>query len=289
MIYSMTGFAVVNEESPVAAVNVELRSVNHRYLDIQMRIPDELRVLEPTIRELIVRNLTRGKIDCRVSYARTPSSEKPLQVNLGLLQQLVGLTQTIKTVLPDARNLSAADVLRWPGILNDENALLSDELQQICLKLLERAIAELQATRAREGNQLKEMLMQRIIKMEELVKTILPRMPQLITAYQEKLGARLREVMASNDEERIKQEVALFATKIDIAEEVSRLQTHLIEARRILSQGGAAGKRLDFLMQELNREANTFGSKAVDSEATQIAMELKILIEQMREQIQNIE
>jgi uncharacterized protein (TIGR00255 family) len=195
----------------------------------------------------------------------------------------------VQAKLPGSNSLSVGDILRWPGILNDQDALLTDELQQMCLKLAERAIQELQATRAREGNQLKEMLLQRINSMQQLIKPLIPRIPQIVAAYQEKLAARLREVTAESDEERIKQEAVIFATKIDIAEEISRLETHLIETKRILDKGGAVGKRLDFLMQEFNREANTLGSKSVDSETTKVSMELKILIEQMREQIQNIE
>ncbi len=194
----------------------------------------------------------------------------------------------MKSALADAQPLSVADVLRWPGILGNDN-LVPDELQEACNRLLDRALDDLTASRGREGEKLKDLLLDRIASMEALVGKLAPRMPQLVSSYREKLAARLKEATISLDDDRLKQELVLFASKIDVDEELSRLSTHFGEIRRILDKGGAAGKRLDFLMQELNREANTLGSKSVDMEFTQTSMELKVLIEQMREQIQNIE
>ncbi|MEO8157805.1 MAG: YicC/YloC family endoribonuclease [Betaproteobacteria bacterium] len=284
----MTGYAVAAAELPFGALNLELRSVNHRYLDVQFRIPDELRPLESNLREKTTARIGRGKVEVRISIAKSAASQSNLQIDDALLGQLAQLNARIKAALPEGHSLSVADVLRWPGMLGND-ALVPDELQQACGRLLERALDELNATRGREGEKLKILLLERIASMEALVGNLAPRMPQLVTGYREKLTARLKEAMVSLDDERLKQELVLFASKIDVDEELSRLTAHFSEIRRILDKGGAAGKRLDFLMQELNREANTLGSKSVDMEFTQTSMNLKVLIEQMREQIQNIE
>jgi uncharacterized protein (TIGR00255 family) len=199
----------------------------------------------------------------------------------------------VQAALPDARPLSVADVLRWNGVLETASAS-ADELRGALLGLLQEALQEFSASRAREGEKLKDFLLLRVEKIEALRESVMPHVPAAIAAYEQKLTARLREAMqtaTANDalDERIRQEITLFASKIDVDEELSRLASHLTEMRRILAQGGAVGKRLDFLMQELNREANTLGSKSVDAEVSRSAMEMKILIEQMREQIQNLE
>lgn len=288
MIYSMTGFAVATRELTRGALNFELRSVNHRYLDVQLRLPEELRLLEPALREVIVGGVTRGKVDCRLSLE--PAAGTPLapQFNTELLQQLVEMNLVVKAALPDARSLSVADILRWPGLLGSDSLSLED-LREPCVSLLQKALDELNATRRREGEKLKGLLLERIEKMERLVAEVAPRIPEIVAAYREKLGSRLSEALINREDDRIRQEFALFAAKIDVDEELTRLSTHLGETRQILEYGGAVGKRLDFLMQELNREANTLGSKSVDSGMSKVAMELKVLIEQMREQIQNIE
>jgi uncharacterized protein (TIGR00255 family) len=276
MIYSMTGYAVAAVELPFGALNLELRSVNHRYLDVQFRIPDDLRTLEAGLREKTTGRITRGKVEVRITVNKTPASQSGLQIDEKLLAQIKQLNDDVN------------DVLHWPGMLGNDTLQLED-LQEVCGRLLERALDDLTATRAREGEKLMNVLLERIGAMETLVSNIAPRMPQLIAGYKDKLTARLREAMLNMDDDRLKQELVLFASKIDVDEELSRLNTHFGEIRRILDKGGAAGKRLDFLMQELNREANTLGSKSVDLEVTQASMELKVLIEQMREQIQNIE
>jgi uncharacterized protein (TIGR00255 family) len=288
MIYSMTGYAVAAIELPFGALNLELRSVNHRYLDIQFRIPDELRPLESGLREKATARIGRGKVEVRIAIGKSAASQSNLEIDQALLGQLAQLNARVKTALPDAQSLSAADVLRWPGILGNDN-LVPDELQEACGRLFDRALDDLTATRGREGEKLKNLLIDRIAAMEALVGKLAPRMPQLVNSYRDRLTARLKDAMVSLDDERLKQELVLFASKIDVDEELSRLTAHFGEIRRILDKGGAAGKRLDFLMQELNREANTLGSKSVDMEFTQTSMELKVLIEQMREQIQNIE
>lgn len=288
LIYSMTGYAVVTQEVPHGSLNLELRSVNNRYLDIQFRLPDEFRLLEPVMRELLTAQLNRGKVECRLSFLRLTGAEDPQQLNANLLQKLLELNRSVRAALPDAHSLGVADILRWPGILGAD-ALPAENLREPCMELLRVALDEFAAARAREGEKLKAVLLERLSKMRLLVAEVLPRIPALLAAFQEKLKSRLHDAMINYDDDRIRQELALFAGKIDVDEELSRLQTHLDEVERILRKGGAVGKRLDFLMQELNREANTIGSKSTDVEVSKISMELKVLIEQMREQVQNIE
>ncbi len=288
LIYSMTGYAVVTQEVPHGSLNLELRSVNNRYLDIQFRLPDEFRLLESAMREFLATRLSRGKVDCRLSFSRAAGTEELQQINPELLQKLLELDRTVKVALPDARSLSVADILRWPGMLGAD-ALPAGNLREPCMELLRVALDEFAAARAREGEKLKAMLLERLGKMRQLTIAVSPRIPALLAAFQEKLTMRLREAMINCDDDRIRQELILFASKIDVDEELSRLQAHLDEVERILVKGGAVGKRLDFLMQELNREANTLGSKSADAEVSKVAMELKVLIEQMREQVQNLE
>src|SRR6266481_4956923 len=269
MILSMTGYAVSNLENDSGSITLEIRAVNHRYLDIQMRMPDELRCFESMLREVIVAQLQRGKVECRINYAAR-NTQTGGAMNDELLQQLLVWNKQVQALLPAALSLSVADVLRW-----------SD--------LLQTTLREFSASRAREGEKLKAFLLLRVEKIEALRVAVIPHVPAAIAAYEQKLIARMREAMQNADDERVRQEISLFASKIDVDEELSRLASHLSEVRRILTQGGAVGKRLDFLMQELNREANTLGSKSVDAEVSRSAMEMKILIEQMREQIQNLE
>jgi uncharacterized protein (TIGR00255 family) len=292
MILSMTGYATASAELENCSLTLELRAVNHRYLDIQVRMADELRGFESMLREAIMSRLQRGKIECRINYvARSAQSKAAL--NRELLQQLAAWNTEVQTALPDAISLTVADVLRWNGIL-ETAGVSTDELQANLSDLVQTALQELSAARAREGDKLKAFLLQRLEKIESLRESVIPYVPAAIAAYEQKLGLRLREALQNAPiqdiwDERIRQEITLFAGKIDVDEELSRLASHLSEMRRILAHGGAVGKRLDFLMQELNREANTLGSKSVDAEVSRSAMEMKILIEQMREQIQNLE
>jgi uncharacterized protein (TIGR00255 family) len=288
MIYSMTGYASAAREFAYGVLNVELRSVNHRYLDLQFRLPDDLRSIEPVLRETLAARLTRGKVECRVTFTAAAAGPRVPQFNEALLRQLIDLNTRVRAAFPGAENLGVADVLRWPGMLGAE-ALPLDELRAECAELLSAVLVEFTAARAREGEKLAQMLHERVAGIERLVAAVRPRLPQVIASYQERLAARLKEAMGTGDEERIRQEVAVFATKIDVDEELSRLTAHVAEMKRVLAQGGGVGKRLDFLMQELNREANTLASKSADLSVTQAALELKLLVEQMREQIQNIE
>jgi len=288
MIYSMTGYAIATKESSQGTLSLELRSVNHRYLDIQFRLPDKFRVLEPSMRELMTSQLNRGKVDCYMSFNQLSGNEDMQKINTELLQRLLELNHTVKTALSDAQSLSVADIIHWPGILKTD-MLPTDDLCNLCKELLQTTLHEFTAARAREGEKLKILLLERLTKMRQLTAMASPLIPALVTAFQEKITARLNDAMINSENDRIRQELVLFASKIDIDEELSRLETHLDEVERVLIKGGVVGKRLDFLMQELNREANTIGSKSVDSDISKISMELKILIEQMREQVQNIE
>jgi len=288
MILSMTGFAAVGADLPGVSLSVELRSVNHRYLDLQVRLPDELRGLESSLRERIGVELRRGKVECRISLNRTTPGAATLAVDTTRVEQLAKAAADVERHAPGAAPLSIAEILRWPGVLA-EPTVPPEALAARVQDLVGKALSDLAASRAREGARLAQTLAERCAAIEMQVARVTPRIPLLHSAYVDKLGARLREAGLDPDQDRLKQELALFATKIDVAEEVERLTTHVAEVRRVLAAGGSAGKRLDFLMQELHREANTLGSKSVDAELSQASLELKVLIEQMREQVQNLE
>lgn len=285
---SMTGYAVETADIPAGQLSLELRAVNSRFLDLAFRMGEDFRALEPILRERIADKVKRGKLECRVNFAPREDAALPANLNPGLLDQLKSLSDAAQAAFPGARALAVAEILRWPGMLGDTGPDL-ELLHATALKLMDVALGQFNASRAREGDKLKAVILDRVAAMREHVARIRPRTPEIIAAYREKLSKRLEELLPSPDHDRIHQEVALFAQKIDVDEELDRLLTHLDEVTRVLDTGGAAGKRLDFLMQELNREANTLGSKSVSLELTQTSVELKVLIEQMREQIQNIE
>jgi uncharacterized protein (TIGR00255 family) len=288
MILSMTGFAAVAADLPGASLTIDLRSVNHRYLDLSIRLPDELRSLESGLRERLGAELKRGKVECRVSLNRTSPGAATLAVSTERVQDLARAAADVERHAPGAAPLSVAEILRWPGVLG-EPAIAQDALAALVQDLLGKALAELAGSRVREGAKLATALEERCAAIDVQVARVAPRIPELHRAYLDKLGARLKEAGLDPDHDRLKQELALFATKIDVAEEVQRLAAHVSEVRRVVAAGGSAGKRLDFLMQELHREANTLGSKSVDAELSQASLELKVLIEQMREQVQNVE
>ena len=288
MIVSMTGFAAVAAELPGVSLAIELRSVNHRYLDVTVKLPDELRALEAALRERLAAELKRGKIECRVVVNRAAAGSAGVAVDPDRVAALAAAAAQVRQLVPGATALSAAEILRWPGVLV-ESSVAPSLLAETIHALLGRALAELAAARAREGAKLAAVLLARCSDIETQVARVAPRIPAIHAAYVEKLGARLKEAGLDANEERLKQELALFATKVDVAEELQRLASHVAEIRRVLAQGGSAGKRLDFLAQELHREANTLGSKSVDAELSQASLELKVAIEQMREQVQNLE
>ena len=288
MIFSMTGYATRTLDTEQGSLHIELKSVNSRYLDFQFRIGEELRAIELPLRELFARRLSRGKVECRLGLSTLDSGQSPTTLNVDLLQHLKTLETRVRNELPSAHALSVNEILRWPGMLGD-NTTHGELLTPRCLELAEQALNEFTASRAREGEKLASIIIERVASMRNLVHEATPLIPAAQAAFQDKLKQRLIEALGSADDERIRQEVAVFAVRIDVAEELARLTTHLDEVERVLKAGGACGKRLDFLMQELNREANTLGSKSLMTAVSQTAMELKLLIEQMREQIQNIE
>ena len=295
MILSMTGYAMVTRELPSGAMNLEIKSVNSRFLDLMFRLNDEVRSLEPLLREMVTEKVTRGKVELRLGYGKESNATagqgragRPISLNLATVERLAEAAAAVKRAMPQALELRTIEVLHWPGVIED-TSLSAEELREIVVGMAREAISEFSASRQREGEKLKAMLLSRVAGIEEWVRKVEPLIPQIVADYHAKLAARLREAIGSLDDERIRQEVAMFGIKIDVAEELSRLGAHLSEVRRVLEKGGAAGKRLDFLMQELNREANTLGSKSVSTEVSGAAMEMKILIEQMREQVQNLE
>ena len=289
MILSMTGFAVQHREMGRVSLHMELRSVNSRYLDLVFRLGDDVRQAEPALRELLSSRLTRGKVECRLYLQKNDAaSTADVALNGTLLQQLENAQQQLAARFPDAAPLSVSEILRWPGVLSDDSVDFDAVLPTI-REMADAAVGEFLASRQREGEKLATVIRERVAAMRELVARAAPQMPALVQAYQAKLTERLRDAVASLEEDRIRHEVALFAQRIDVDEELDRLRTHLDEVERILGKGGVSGKRLDFLMQELNREANTLASKSAGTDVTAVAMELKVLIEQMREQIQNIE
>lgn len=287
----MTGFASASAELPQGSLQVELRSVNSRFLDVQFRVPDELRALEPALREMIAARIARGKVDFRAqldAHASHVSSARAGALNAVALAGLRRLADEARVEFPDARPLGIADVLRWPGVLA-EDALDVELVRATATQAAQRALEDLCASRSREGAKLKEALLERVAEMRRRAKDAMPLVPEAVAAQATRIAERLREAIGAADEERLRQEVALLAMKADVDEEFTRFQTHLDEVERVLETGGAAGKRLDFLAQELNREANTLASKAASARLADCALELKLLVEQVREQVQNIE
>src|SRR5690349_2778844 len=287
MIQSMTGYAAAAAETPRGRLSVELRSVNARFLDLQFRITDELRALEPALRELLAGRLARGKVDCRV-YLAEGAALSGERLSTQALARLRELSAQVLKEMPQAAPLRVGDVLRWPGVVA-ESPLDEEETRRLATQLCTRALEELVGSRGREGGKLAAAVGERVAAMRRRLAEVAPLVPQSLAAYQAKLAERLREALGSADDDRVRAELAVFASKVDVDEELTRLAAHLGEVERTLGRGGASGKRLDFLAQELNREANTLASKAASQEISDCALELKLLVEQMREQVQNIE
>lgn len=282
----MTGYAAAAAGSPRGTLSLELRSVNSRFLDLQFRIAEALRAHEPLLRERISARVARGKIDCRLSLTEEPT-QGAAQLNGEMISRLKALADAARKSFPDAAPLSMADILRWPGMVAEPT---DDEgLRNAVDTLCSQALDDFVAARSREGAKLAAGIVERVRAMLARVDEVTPLVPQALAAYQEKISQRLREAIGSADDERIRAEVALFAARADIAEEIDRLRAHLGETERVLAAGGLVGKRLDFLAQELNREANTLASKAASPAIADCALELKVLVEQIREQVQNIE
>ena len=291
----MTGYAQVSRDTPAGQLSVELRSVNSRFLDLSFRMPDELRVAEPALRELIVAAVQRGKVECRVGVRALARDDAAPQVDGHVLAQLAELVRRVAEALPQAAPPTIGEILRWPGLLGEPAG--ADALAPEVLAAARQALDEFVASRAREGEKLATFMRDRASAIGAIIEPLAQRSPELLAAWQARLVERLRGALEQTDAAvplqetmaRVRQEVAAYGLRIDIAEELSRLQAHVQELRHILDAGSPAGKRLDFLMQEFNREANTLGSKAAAIDLTGAAIELKVLIEQMREQVQNIE
>lgn len=285
-LHSMTAFAREAASAPATLV-VELRSVNHRYLDCHFKLPDSLRALEPKLRDGLAKTLKRGKVDCHIRVVDSASNDS-LQINPERLTSLLTALDQVHTQTADARAPSALELLQFPGVCQAQD-LEESTVQNAAWQLFESALQNLQESRAREGLHLEEFLRRRLTGIAQEVETLRETLPTLRIRQEERLRKRLEEFEQALDEGRIEQELVMLLHKADVDEELDRLEAHIEETTRILNQGGPCGRRLDFLMQELNREANTLSSKATTSSTTQSAVELKVLIEQMREQVQNIE
>ena len=288
MIHSMTAFARCERQGEWGTAAWELRSVNHRYLEAGVRMPESVRDLEGVVRERLRTALKRGKVEAGLRLQTGEAAAAGVSLDVELARQVVHASREVDSLLYNPAPVSSMDVLRWPGVIRTEQAD-PEALKAALLELLDEAIAELLEARAREGAQLRGFIEERLAAVGAEVERVRTRVPEVLAAQRERLLARLEEVRTELDPARLEQEMVLLAQKIDVTEEMDRLGAHVKEVGRVLKQGGAVGRRLDFLMQELNREANTLGSKSQDAETTRSSVELKVLIEQMREQVQNIE
>jgi uncharacterized protein (TIGR00255 family) len=284
----MTAFASNEAEIGDLTIGCELRSVNHRYCDISLRLPDRWRFVEAELRTLIAAKINRGKIELSLNYKKQAKDTTSFSINKEAVASLLAAVSSIEQQMEGCLSFSALDVLAFPGI-QQEPDINNEQLKQSIVSLVNQSLKQLLDAREREGAQLKLLTEERCTKMLGFVDLAGKRMPEVLLLIRNKLKDRIVELVAQPDFDRLEQELVLLAQKLDITEELDRLKTHITEVLRVLNQQEPVGRRLDFLMQELNREANTLGSKSADKEMTQIAIELKVLIEQMREQIQNIE
>ncbi len=285
---SMTAFAQTKEDAECGEITCELRTVNHRYLEVNPRLPEELRQFEPTIRELIAKTIKRGRVDCTMRFSPQFADVQELGVNHALVESLVSLAADVQQRGRNVEPIRVVDILRWPGVIKTPE-IDREQLQKIVVDVVSRAIRGVAAARSREGAKLSDLVLERLKAARALVQRATQLLPGIKQAYRQRLEERLAEVREQLDPNRLEQEIVLFLQKTDVAEELDRLEIHLDEVQSVLSKPQLIGRRLDFLMQELNREANTLGAKSVDTATTQVSVELKVLIEQMREQVQNIE
>lgn len=288
MIRSMTAFARCDRNTEWGTLSWEVRSVNHRYLEPSLRMPEEIRPIESKLREHLAKRLGRGKVECNLRFQAGGEVKAGLDINAELARQVVDASREIDHLLYNSAAINAMDILRWPGVLDSGRADW-EALRGQVLDLFNEALDELVATREREGARLREMILERLEGMGRHVTEVRAQIPVIIVAQREKILERLSELDVKLDEGRLEQEAALLVSKMDVDEEMDRLATHIDEVRRNLDADKPVGRRLDFLMQEMNREANTLGSKSISIDTTRASVDLKVLIEQMREQIQNIE
>ncbi len=288
MVYSMTAFTRREQTGETGEFILEIRSVNHRYLEMSLRLPEELRAFEPLIREQVAGRLSRGKLDINVRYQSPDGGVKKLNIDLALVEKLAKASHEVDKYIYNPAPISSLDLMRWPGVMRSE-IVDSEQLKQHLQALLESALEDLLEMRRREGEKLKALILQRCDGIEKIVTRMGQLLPEIRQAWRDKLIARLEEAGIELDKNRLEQEMLFLAQKADVDEELDRLRMHVGEVRRVLDENKPVGRRLDFLMQELNREANTLGSKSVHNETTRASVDLKVFIEQMREQIQNIE
>ena len=288
MLHSMTGFARQSVDTELGALTWELRAVNHRYLDLQFKLPDELRPQEQAFRQQVGERLKRGKIECAFRFRRVLNTSNEMQLDDELVRLLSSRLKSIASKLDNADEVNPIDILRWPGVIQQSEI----EVEPLCKaanELLGAALDGMTAMRASEGERIASMLESRCADIEVLAQSVRARMPKVLEASRNKQRERIDRLDVDADPGRLELELALIAQKIDVDEELDRLGSHIVEIRETLAKDEPVGRRLDFLMQELNREANTLGSKSADTETTRAAVELKVLIEQMREQVQNVE
>lgn len=289
MIYSMTAFARSQVQGDWGSLVCEMRSINHRYLEISVHLSEVLRVLEMPIRDMIREHVKRGKIECSIRFqAGAGATGSLFKINDELAKELCAASEKIASMMKTSGQIYPGDIMRFPGVLETKETDLS-VLQVEVFNVLEKTLHDLVAARGREGEELKQLFIQRLDLMGVELTKVRQHLPQVLIDQRERLLKRFKDVSIDLDPGRLEQEMVMYAQRIDVAEEIERAETHINEIRRILKHGGTIGRRLDFLLQELNREANTLGSKSVDSVLTHAAVELKVLIEQIREQIQNIE
>lgn len=287
MIRSMTAFSRHEIKGDWGTACWELRSVNQRYLETYLRLPEQFRGLEPMVRERIRQRLTRGKVECNLRFDTNQDTQGELVLNQALAEQLIQAAQWVKSESKEG-TINPVDILRWPGVMSAQEHDL-DEINQLLMNGLNQALDEFIQARETEGRALKQLIEQRLAAVTTEVDKVRQQMPEILKWQRERLAAKLEDAAIQIDQNRLEQELVMLAQRIDVAEELDRLIAHVNETYNILNKKEAVGRRLDFMMQEFNRESNTLGSKSITSEITSSAIELKVLIEQMREQIQNIE
>ena len=288
MLKSMTAFARVEENHNIGNFVWELRSINHRYLEVNFRLPEELRAIEFELRKIIQSRISRGKVDCTLRLRPTIDSEVNLNVNQKLLDSLLQQARRLQQQVPEAGALNPVELLSWPGV-TEQSQIDQAELNKLAKELFEKSLTVLIENRQLEGERMQELIMQRGKQLEDLVKTVRQRRPEVLAAIRTKVMSRIEDLQIEVDQNRLEQELVFITQKLDVEEELDRLSSHLQELDTIVQSKQAVGRRLDFLMQELNREANTLSSKSADIATTQAAVDMKVFIEQMREQVQNIE
>jgi uncharacterized protein (TIGR00255 family) len=288
MIRSMTGFARRERQGPWGTLVCELRTVNHRYLEISLRLPDDLKALDNDARQTITAALRRGKVDANLYLKSSAGTQQSIEIDTALLDQLAARVTEVRSRVADTAQPNALDLLRWPGVIRNAD-IDAKPVLAAALEVLKEGLTELNDTRHREGQRIRELLLSRCVAMRAQVQNVKTRLPEISQRLRDRIVERIAQLGVTPDQERLEQELVLYTHKMDVDEEMDRLTAHLDEVTGVLDSSEPAGRRLDFLMQELNREANTLSSKSQDTETTRAAVDMKVMIEQMREQVQNVE